>query len=247
MKCVKIPNLPQNRVSGVLIDYRTPEIVVQNLQKMNIEVYKSMKCDFLYNAVSGHSDMMLVHIQDDIFVCEPRCYAYYKMLFPMLNIVCGKSHLNGTYPDDIAYNIARVGDLAFHNAKYTDKIILEYFDRYNVKLINVKQGYSKCSVCVVDENSIITSDHSIAKQAEKNNLDVLLIKSGYIQLWDMEYGFIGGCSGKLDKSTLAISGDLKNHADFMQVESFCAKKNVDILMLSNSAPVDIGTIIPIYY
>lgn len=247
MDYINIPNLPQKKISGVLVDYRTPEIVVQNLKKMDISVFKSMKCDFLYNSVCGHPDMTFTHIKDNIFVCEPRCYSYYKTLFPSLDIICGNSFLRSTYPDDIAYNIARVGDLAFHNAKYTDKIILEYFDRYNVKLINVKQGYSKCSICVVDEISIITSDRSIAAQAEKYNIDVLLIQPGYIQLYDLDYGFIGGCTGKTDKNTLAVSGNLIGHTDFKKIEDFCSRKNVEILTLSDSIPVDIGSILPIYY
>lgn len=247
MNFINLPNLPQKKVSGVLLDFRTPDIVVQSLKKLNIDIYKSTDCNFLYNSVCGHPDMQLAHIQDNIFVCEPRCVDYYKKLFPVLNIIAGATRLCGTYPYDIAYNIARVGDLAFHNEKYTDKIILEYFEKYNVKLINVKQGYSKCSVCVVDENSIITADSSIARQAEKNNLDVLLIRPGHIRLWDMEYGFIGGCSGKLDKNILAVSGNLAIHPDFLRIERFCAKKNVQILNLSAAEPVDIGTIIPIYY
>lgn len=247
MKYIETPNLPKNKISGVLIDYRTPENIISSLKKLNICVLKTRQNPNLYSAVDGHGDMVITHIKNNVFVCAPDSYKYFCSILPDSDIICGSSELTDTYPSDIAYNVARVGDYAFHNAKYTDKIILEYFDRHNIKLINVNQGYSKCSICVVDENSVITSDKGIASQAYKNNFDVLLIKPGYISLPGMNYGFIGGCTGKICENTLAVCGNLINHPDYKNIENFCSKKNVDLVMLSEDTPVDIGTLVPLYY
>ena len=43
------------------------------------------------------------------------------------------------------------------------------------EIINVKQGYAKCSICVVSDNAIITADKGIAKAAIQNRIDVLEI------------------------------------------------------------------------
>ena len=246
MNALKNPNLPEKEVKGVLVDYRTPENIIDRIKCMNIDVYRSQKCSSLYSSVDGHPDMVLCHIMGNFFVCEPNFCEYYKSMFPFVNIIKGDTYIQDTYPQDIAYNIARVGKYAFCKMEYTDRKIIEYLNRFDVKIINVNQGYSKCSICVVDENSIITSDKGIAKSAEKYNIDVLLIKEGHIKLKDLDYGFIGGASGKLSSNKLAVAGNINFHCDSEHIYDFCLKKGVDIISLSNEMLVDIGTIIPIY-
>lgn len=229
----------------VLIDYRTPFCVVNTLKEMNIDVRFTSKFPVLYDAVNGHPDMVFCRVDENIFVCEPTLYDYYKAMFPTLNIIKGETRITGTYPYDIAYNTARVGDYAICNMEYTDKKILEYLDKNNIKIINVKQGYSKCSICVVDDNSIITSDKGIAKKSSEY-LNVLLIKEGNIILPGVSSGFIGGCSGKLADDILAVCGNLKYHSDYNAISDFCNKCGVNIVSLSDEQLFDVGTIIPIY-
>ena len=64
---------------------------------------------------------------------------------------------------DIAYNGVKVGNCFFHYFNYTDSKIIEYYKANGDKLINDKQGYTKCSVAIINENAIITSDTKIAK------------------------------------------------------------------------------------
>lgn len=149
------------------------------------------------------------------------------------------------YPNNIQYNVAILGNYAIHNFKYTDNIILEYLDKFNIKKINVKQGYCKCSICIVDENSIITSDEGIHKEVIKYGIDSLLIEKGYIDLFDLDYGFIGGCSGLISKDTLSFFGDIKKHPDYNRILEFVNKKNKKIISLSNEKLLDLGSLIPL--
>ena len=42
--------------------------------------------------------------------------------------------------------------------KYTDERVIETINKYNLNKIQVKQGYSNCSISVISENACITSD-----------------------------------------------------------------------------------------
>ena len=82
-----------------------------------------------------------------------------------------------------------------------------------LELIPVKQGYAKCSLCIVSENAVITADEGLAYTLCRAGLDVLKIIPGCIRLPGYGYGFIGGCCGKLDAATMAFAGDPLTHPD----------------------------------
>ncbi len=118
--------------------------------------------------------------------------------------------------------------------KELDKIL----DLPNV--IDVKQGYANCSICQVDENSIITSDLGLAKTLEKYSLDVLKIEAGHIDLFDFNYGFIGGASGiYLDK--VVFFGSISQHPDYLKIKKFIEKKGKKIVELSSEKLRDYGS------
>ena len=180
-------------------------------------------------------------------VVAPNVYDYYNDILSNynFNVIKGNSLISKKYPNNIQYNVAILGNYAIHNFKYTDNIILEYLDKFNIKKINVKQGYCKCSICIVDENSIITSDEGIHKEVIKYGIDSLLIEKGYIDLFDLDYGFIGGCSGLISKDTLSFFGDIKKHPDYNRILEFVNKKNKKIISLSNEKLLDLGSLIPL--
>ena len=55
-----------------------------------------------------------------------------------------------------------------------------------LELIDVPQGYSKCSTVVLDERSIITYDRGIIKACEGRGLEVLEIRPGFVELADYD-------------------------------------------------------------
>lgn len=53
---------------------------------------------------------------------------------------------------------------------------MEIIKDEKLNMININQGYSNCSIAVIDENSAIVTDKKIADILKKNNIDVLLIE-----------------------------------------------------------------------
>lgn len=242
------PNLPTGAVQAVLVDYRTDKEIIKALKNLNIDVYLSCKIENLQKSVNGHADMGIHHIGKECFVCEPSVCQYYQQLFGSANIklIRGNTCLTSTYPQDAAYNVARVGNFAFHKIKYTDKTILDMLCNTNVTIINTAQGYSKCNICPINENAIITEDESVFRTAQKYGIDVLKISKGYVQLDGFSYGFFGGATGLISKGKLAVTGNIHGHSDYDKIVEFCKKYCVQIVELTNSKPIDIGSILPIY-
>lgn len=239
------PNIPDKKVTKVLVDYRIGAEAEKTLNKQGIEVIKTVKHKNLYEAVCGHPDMQLHHLGGDEFVCEPSVFDYYKKILPKATLINGDTKISCEYPFDIAYNGAACGNYFFHNLKFTESNIYEYYKANGVKLINVKQGYTKCSVCILSESALITSDRMIAKKAVEEGLDALFFDSSEIMLPGLSNGFIGGICGLIDKNVLAVNGDILLTKNGEEFSLFCERHGIEILPLHSQMPVDIGSIIPL--
>ena len=135
---------------------------------------------------------------------------------------------------------------AIHNFKYTDEKLKYYLKKENVEFIHVNQGYAKCSMAIIGENSVITADYPIYIKLTKLGIDVLLVQPGYIELEGHTYGFIGGATGNLSKKDIMFSGKFDKHPDKEKVLNFLKKYKKRIVWLSNKKIMDIGTIISLY-
>jgi hypothetical protein len=147
------------------------------------------------------------------------------------------------YPKDAALNCFALGGKLYCNPKAVSRALLEHYVAMGFVIAPVKQGYAKCSTCVVDERSIITADLSIARAAKSNGLDVLVIKSGHIALPGLDCGFIGGAAGLIEKGKLAVFGSLKTHPDGETIRRFCKARGVETIELADSPLIDIGGIV----
>ena len=241
-----IPNLQKNKISRLFCSCDIDKEIEDNLKRLNIAPIKLSGLDIFDNPVKNHPDMLCFHIGGKKWIFYKSVYEKNKRTIDELNLeaVLADDPINGKYPYNIALNAACLGDYIICAEKYTDKLILENC-AVSKKILNVKQGYAKCSVCVVDENSVITSDISVYKACIQYKIDVLLIKCGHIDLKGYDYGFIGGCSGLTDKNTLAFTGDIKKHPDYEDIKKFCGSKNVEIISLSQKKLYDYGSLLPI--
>lgn len=230
-----------NICSNVIIDYRTSKETICNLRKLGYNVILSQKIDVLYDAVDGHSDMQ-VFIAGDKLISANETYEYYKNIFGD-KVICGSKNLGGSYPKDVLYNAACVGDFIICNKAYIAKEITEFAQEAKKTIIDVKQGYSKCSIGIIGKNAIVTADKGITEKCKDAGIDVLKIEAGHIILKGMNYGFIGGTCGMIGENVIAFNGELKTHPQGEEIRIFCKKHNIDILELKRGVLEDIGSIL----
>lgn len=245
----KNPFIPIRKAKAVIVDGRVSENILNTLTKFDIRVIKTIKCEELYDSISYHPDVVIHPIDYQTLIIAPNVYGYYKDMLKStpLKLIKGERKLKRNYPENIAYNVARVSRYAIHNFKYTDEKLKYYLEKLGIEFINVKQGYSKCSICIVSDNAIITSDPSIYKECMKYSIDTLFINSGYIDLPGLDYGFIGGATGFISDIQLAFSGKYQHHPNSIDIDDFLKKYGKKPVILSNQKIIDIGSIIPLVY
>lgn len=246
MNYVIEPNLPQSAVKIALISANEKEIEFK-LKGCAVKTINITAHNLLYNAVKFHSDMQVCHLGGDKIVCTDLSAGYCKELKRLgFKLIDSRMEVTEKYPKDIPVNSAFLGkNHLICGVKHTSPVLLEHAVRHDINILNTKQGYAKCSTCVVNKNAIITSDKSIFGLAVKNGIDALLIRSGYITLDGLNYGFIGGASGMIDKNIMAFTGDISLHPDYVEIRAFLRKHSVDYVCLTDGKLRDIGGILPL--
>ncbi len=237
MNFIKIPNLPKESVSLFIAD-----TVIEGA-----DVIRPAALSSLSPALSHHADLGICHIGENTAVCPPDSFDYYKeKLSPHgFQIIKGKTSLSCHYPKDSAYNVGIVGKKCFLNKNVCDAALFDILTSVGYEIVNVKQGYGKCSICPINENSFITGDMSIYKAGIACGMDVLLVANDGIELTGYSNGFFGGCTGLFDKNTLLINGELDFFPGGKKVMEFLNNKNISIKSLKKGALTDIGSIIPL--
>lgn len=228
-------------MKNVLVDFRISEIEKENLYKLAFITLEVPPSTLLYEAVCGHPDMLL-HILDNknIVVHKDMPLLFIDKLKNMnYNIILSNRHLKCAYPFDIGLNALNLDKVFLHNLKYTDSNLKKFIK--NKILLNIKQGYTKCSAAVVSKTAIMTSDTGIYECLISEGIDVLYLPPGNIELPGLSYGFIGGCCGLLEEGCLAFYGDLDNYSYKNEVLRFLVKHDVKPVSLGKGNLIDRGS------
>lgn len=247
MKYIDIPNIPHNRAALAIVDGRINDSLEKGIMDLGVQLIKTKAHPSLYAAVSFHPDMFIHHLGGRSIVYAPGTSesTLSELEEHGFELVRGETELGSSYPGNISYNVARIGRHAFHNTKHTDKVLRDWLFKMDVELIHVNQGYAKCAISVVDENSLITMDRGIAKIAEKKGFDVLVVEEKGILLPGLGNGFIGGSSGLIERNKWAVAGNFDTLSSSFEIKSFLGAKGIEIISLSAQQVVDVGSLIPL--
>lgn len=236
----------------ILIDSRMRNIEKNTLKYLGYRLVKIERSNNVYPEISSHVDIFTTKIGDILVVEKSK---YEDLLFMLknteYNILSGKEEVEMNYPEDIKYNVCIIGNYAVHNFKYTDKVVLKLLNEHGYELINVEQGYTNCSIAVIDDSSVITTDKKIAEKLIANNISVLLLDyTPDIKLKD-EYGnysnmngFIGGAIGKVDNNII-IFGDLEKIDKDNKIRDFIKSRNLNIIDFKGLDVIDYGGLVEV--
>ncbi|MBE6548186.1 MAG: hypothetical protein E7667_04830 [Ruminococcaceae bacterium] len=231
----------------VIIDNRMPTASLETLQKLGFEVIPMPKADYLSKPVSAHPDMLFFMGFGKLF-CHSR---YFEKNAALIERICQSGNLSlvlsdeptdKKYPRDVLFNCVILGNNLLCNTKSVSGLILDEAINSGMNIIHTNQGYTKCSVCKVSENAVITSDISIARVCTENGIDALTIDEGDILLNGYDLGFIGGASG-CDGKNVYFCGDISLHPDGEKIIEFCNSHGKGVISLSNEGLYDVGSIL----
>nr|WP_312577501.1 hypothetical protein [Sedimentibacter sp.] len=241
------PFIPRRAPRYAVIDYRASDEIIYYLKKINIEPIKTVKCNDLQEPIDGHPDMVMHPIDEKTFIVAPNVFDYYSNVFNNIGIkvIKGGKTLCRNYPEDIAYNVARIGRYAVHNTHHTDQVLKYYLEEANIKFIHVNQGYTKCSLTAVGENRAVTSDFSICEITKSYNIDCMYINPELVYLKGYDYGFIGGCTGLINDKIFLSTGKINDKNIINAFKKFIQSSGYLYEEASSQQIMDLGSIIPI--
>lgn len=237
------PNIPINKVTTVFanIDDNALKSVFDNL---SLKVVGVKENEFLDAPVSKHADILMNYVGKSVFLTDNK----QTELCNFIEKNDGKSviieDIASPYPNECLLNFADIGDYIICNKSIMSDFIENFLP--NKEIIDVNQGYSKCSVCICKKNTIITDDISIYNAVlQYDNINSLFVQKGSVHIDKYDYGFIGGCCGLIDKDVLLFNGDLSTHSDFDKIKNFLYDNKVNYIDIKGKPLTDVGSIIPI--
>ena len=216
-------------MSSVFISGRAYESVLKLLKSFSAELVLIPDLPKIYSRTAYHADLSLCVLGDTV-VCAPSLYEKIEKI-DNFNIIKGEAEPQEPYPYDVLYNAAVVGKHIFCNLTATDRVLIEVAKKNGFNLINVKQGYARCSTLPVTDSALITSDNGICSAALKSGLDVLYVSNEDVLLEGYPNGFIGGTGGVFE-NRMFFCGDITQHRDFEKIKEFCGKYSVEIVYTS---------------
>ncbi|MGB4437778.1 MAG: DUF6873 family GME fold protein [Sedimentibacter sp.] len=241
------PYIPTKKPRYVIIDYKASDEIINYLKKLNIEPIKTIKCEDLQEPVDGHPDMVIHPVDFKNFVVAPNVYDYYRKVLcdKGIKVIKGGKTLCRNYPEDIAYNVARIGSYAVHNIQHTDQVLKYYLEEAGVEFIHVNQGYTKCSTASVSENKALTSDFLIHEKLISYNIDCMYINPEVVYLKGYNHGFIGGCAGLINENIFLSTGKIFDENILSLLKEFIQSEGYIYEEASSQQIIDLGSLIPI--
>lgn len=222
----------------VLVAENFPEKAAEKLKKYG-QVVRTKANKSVLKGLDTHPDILVHPLPNGELLVDRDNLDYYKEIFKDKKIIPSCSSLSEKYPGDIHLNAFAFKKIFIHNLKHTDQVILDYYKNRGYELVNIKQGYAKCS-CLVTEDFVITSDGGIYETL-KDLIPIYKIDHGQIKLQNFNYGFIGGASGVLGKK-IFFTGDLSHHSSYEEILKIINEYDYEIEILSKDPIEDYGTI-----
>ena len=222
----------------ILVAENFPEEAAEKLKSYG-KVVRTRANKNLLRGLDTHPDILTHPLPSGEIVVDRDNFEYYKKIFPDKKILPSHSILSKEYPKDVPQNAFTFKNYFIHNLKFTDKVLLDYYKNSGYEMIDIKQGYGKCS-SLVTEDFIITSDGGIYESL-RDFIPIYKIKHGEIRLQNFNYGFIGGATGVLGKK-IFFTGDLSHHSSYEEILKIIKKYDYEIEILSKDPIEDFGSI-----
>lgn len=232
----------------LIIDKRMRKIEKDKLQELGYNLVEIPKSPNVYEEISSHVDIFVCRIGQNLII-EPNQYELIsKNISKKYRIEKGQEKIESNYPCDIKYNVCTIGKKALHNFEFCDPKIKQELIENGYELINTTQGYTNCSIAVIDEKSAIVTDKGLYKILQKHNIDVLYlqyepdIKLLNSQGYSKRRGFIGGTIARIGDKII-IFGDLDKIDEEGKIRDFISVRGLNLIEFKKMDVIDYGGIV----
>lgn len=246
LQAVDFPNLPQGRVTLAAVSKKDPEIL-QALQHLGIEPLLVGESSRLDRTVSSHADMRLHYLGGGKAVVEQGDEQLLRACAGRgLQVRYAARPSGKRYPQDVGLNCFALGGYLIGLSKAIDPAVRDSYLSRGFQLMNIRQGYAKCSAAVVSKNAVITADPSLAAALDRAGMECLRISPGHVTLEGHDYGFLGGACFLSSSHTLCFLGELSTHPDAANIRAFCSRQGIKVRSLLRGELRDVGCVLPLF-
>jgi hypothetical protein len=195
-----------------------------------------------YDSISCHPDIFLFQPEENTFICSPGIDGdlIRELRGSGIRMYEGEGVPGDRYPHTVRYNAVTAGGKLICHRRGTDPRVLGEMERRGYGLVDVKQGYCRCSVMKVSGNSLVTYDTGVARRCEEAGLDVLTISPGSVELPGHSTGLIGGAAGYCPGGMVCVLGDLDRHPDGRRIREFVREHGSKMFELKGLDLFDAG-------
>lgn len=245
---VQKPNLPSSDVVLAAAGEKYLRLINYGASKLGIELLTIPENVYLDSRLSGHADLSFLHTGYNSVFASSQVMSFGLLTrlesegFEVLEPQCCPGDV---YPYDCKLNVCIADKYYICNENIIDTEIKNRLSDNDLVPVYVNQGYSKCSVCLVDSTSAITSDRGIASSLKLYGFDVLLIETGGIILEGFDYGFIGGSAFMAGKDRICFTGDFRFFDGLTEkkIMAFLEEREINHSFLTDGPIIDMGGII----
>lgn len=244
MHWIERPELPEGPVSALLAGAPWAPLLAPGLAEYGVSVLPVPENPRVAAPVRGHADLSVCYLGGGELAAAFSARQTLERL-PGAVVLPAAEEQGPRYPADTLLNAAIVGNRALICERGRDDVLYAALLRHGMVPVPVKQGYARCSVCIVSQNAAMTADRGIARALEAYETDVLVIEAGHVELPGYAGGFLGGCCGKISRDKLAFTGRLDEHPDKRSIMDFLERHGVEPVFLTDRPCFDVGSLLPV--
>lgn len=224
----------------IVADARLPQAILKNLERHG-KLLPFSSTGITYGAISGHPDVFLCQVNNQ-WIAAPNLpvESLKKLEQNGIPLIFGSLPVGEKFPESVRYNAVINSSSIIHRTKYTDKVVLKHTKE--LKTIDVKQAYTRCSLLVIKENHFLTSDQNIFKTLSGHGWKGLYIDPAPIQLPGLQHGLIGGCCGVWNQ-TLFVTGHLDSLPEGTAIRQLIKAVGYQLVELHKGPLIDGGSIL----
>jgi hypothetical protein len=224
----------------ILVDSKMPDAAKQKLAAYG-EVVEFATEGITYEAISGHPDIYFCPTPGGLIVAPNLPEKYLTILHQNhIAFTSGQKPVGKLYPESARYNTLVTQRFSIRNPGISEASIQKL--NPGLQEITVRQGYIRCNLVALPNETFIASDRRIEKSLRQHNFEVLFVDPSPVKLTGFDHGFFGGACGLLG-NTLFICGSLNHFKEKDLIEAFAARAGVQIIELFEGQPIDVGTIL----
>lgn len=243
---IKTPHLPEGELRHVIIGEKYRGLLEKPLSALGMIPLWMPDNPYVDERLAGHADLSINKFSENsIILCKFMQNSELSEQLRLLGYECifTENAEKPQYPYDAGLNVCQIGKTLIYNSRAICEVLNKELEGTVTNRIDVRQGYTKCAVCIVNESSIITADKGIHSKAISNGIDSLLISDGIAELDGFDCGFIGGAAFKTAPDQIAFTGTIECSSEKNAIESFLSARGIEAVYLTERKPFDIGSAI----